>query len=81
MLQGKALRVSSVLQCLGYGLAAAVGLAEVRIDYMMERVQPGKADVWTGEVGEQGCAPPAPLLGVPVRPVGAPRLASDGGDG
>jgi len=26
----------------------------VRIDYMLERVSPGVADVWTGEVGEQG---------------------------
>merc|ERR1719491_1322556 len=26
----------------------------VRIDYMFERVAPGKADVWTGELGEQG---------------------------
>jgi hypothetical protein len=26
----------------------------VRIDFMMERVAPGIADVWTGEVGEQG---------------------------
>merc|ERR1719491_681270 len=26
----------------------------VRIDYMIERVAPGKADVWTGEIGEQG---------------------------
>jgi len=26
----------------------------VRIDYMLERVSSGKADVWTGEVGEQG---------------------------
>jgi len=26
----------------------------VRIDYMLERVGPGQADVWTGEVGEQG---------------------------
>merc|ERR1712061_289724 len=26
----------------------------VRIDYMLERVAPGEAEVWTGEVGEQG---------------------------
>ncbi|CAE8611006.1 unnamed protein product [Polarella glacialis] len=26
----------------------------VRMDYLLERVSPGKADVWTGEVGEQG---------------------------
>eukprot|EP00747_Dinoflagellata_sp_TGD_P029641 gnl/TRDRNA2_/TRDRNA2_134040_c0_seq1.p1 gnl/TRDRNA2_/TRDRNA2_134040_c0~~gnl/TRDRNA2_/TRDRNA2_134040_c0_seq1.p1 ORF type:complete len:560 (+),score=63.33 gnl/TRDRNA2_/TRDRNA2_134040_c0_seq1:91-1770(+) len=25
-----------------------------RIDYMMERVAPGEAEVWTGEIGEQG---------------------------
>lgn len=26
----------------------------LRIDYMLERVSPGRADVWTGELGEQG---------------------------
>eukprot|EP00747_Dinoflagellata_sp_TGD_P169029 gnl/TRDRNA2_/TRDRNA2_196865_c0_seq1.p1 gnl/TRDRNA2_/TRDRNA2_196865_c0~~gnl/TRDRNA2_/TRDRNA2_196865_c0_seq1.p1 ORF type:complete len:607 (-),score=55.19 gnl/TRDRNA2_/TRDRNA2_196865_c0_seq1:93-1793(-) len=28
--------------------------ASTRIDYMLHRVAPGSADVWTGEVGEQG---------------------------
>lgn len=29
--------------------------ASLRIDYLLERVSPGKARVWTGEVGELGC--------------------------
>merc|ERR1712129_603421 len=33
---------------------AAEPTESVRIDYMLERVAAGKADVWTGEVGEQG---------------------------
>merc|ERR1711920_437248 len=33
---------------------AAEPTVSVRIDYMLERVAPGKADVWTGELGEQG---------------------------
>jgi len=33
---------------------AAEPTVSVRIDYMMERVGAGQADVWTGEVGEQG---------------------------
>lgn len=33
---------------------AAEPTVSVRIDYMIERVAPGKADVWTGEIGEQG---------------------------
>jgi len=33
---------------------AAEPTVSVRIDYMLERVAPGVADVWTGEVGEQG---------------------------
>ena len=28
--------------------------ASLRIDYLLERVSPGKARVWTGEVGELG---------------------------
>lgn len=33
---------------------AAEPTVSVRIDYMLERVSVGMADVWTGEVGEQG---------------------------
>lgn len=33
---------------------AAEPTVSVRIDYMLHRVVPGLADVWTGEVGEQG---------------------------
>merc|ERR1719161_832387 len=33
---------------------SAEPIVSTRIDYMMEYIGPGEAEVWTGEIGEQG---------------------------